>query len=533
MLRITNLKLKIGEDFSKLLEQSGKLLQIHPEDIQSYSIVKQSIDARKKQEIHYLYTLDVALHSEKKESQVLKHCKSRQVSAPTRSVYRFPPVTFTPKAPVVVGMGPAGLFCALSLAKAGIPPIVLERGQPVEQRLLDVEKFWQTGILDENSNVQFGEGGAGTFSDGKLTTGTKDPRNGELFRLLVELGAPKDILYSHKPHIGSDVLVDVLKNLRKKLLSLGCDLRFGQQVIGLETSGNHISGLKIRSEEKEYSLPASHVVLALGHSARDTFSLLWEENIPIEQKKFAIGARIEHLQADISKAQYGEHHSKLPPTDYKLACHLPNGRSVFSFCVCPGGVVVNASSQQGQVVTNGMSYRQRDHKNINGGLLVAVSPEDFHGYEGFDGAHPLAGMYFQEHWESLAYTMGQGNATCQRLGDFLQSIPSTGCGTIVPSCTSGVHYGDIGHCLPTDVSVAMRESIPHLAHKVQGFDCPDALLTAIETRSSSPIRILRNDSFQSTLAGLYPCGEGAGYAGGIVSAAVDGMRVAEAMVTLP
>ncbi len=528
MLRLSNLSLGIDETLTP--EKIASFLRISPQEIREFSLVKQSVDARKKQDIRYKYTLSLSLHSEKKESQLLKH-SNRQISRPQIQDYEFPKIQQKPSAPVVVGMGPGGLFCALMLARGGCPPVVLERGKPVEQRLVDVEHFWQGGTLDENSNVQFGEGGAGAFSDGKLTTGTNDPRNQALFQILVEKGAPPDILYSHKPHIGTDVLYTVLQNIRKELISLGCDLRFSQEMTGLEIRGDRVVGLKVRSEKGEYSLKASHVVCALGHSARDTFQTLFQENIPLEPKSFAIGVRIEHLQKDIGMAQYGSDYHKLPPTEYKLACHLPSGRSLFSFCVCPGGVVVNASSAPGQMVTNGMSYRNRSLENINGGLLVGVNPQDFHGYDQFHGDHPLAGMYFQEFWEKMAFTKGQGKATCQRVEDFLHGQATKSCGTIAPSIETGVHYGSVADCLPPEISKAMAEGLPHLGNKVRGFDCPDALLTGIETRSSSPLRILRNAQFQSTLQGFYPCGEGAGYAGGIVSAAVDGIKIAEAMVS--
>ncbi len=532
MIRITNIYQGLQDSQATLEKKAAKLLQISPQDIASLQICKQSVDARKKHDLHYTTSVDILLHDPKAEQRILSKTSSRQISATPIIEYHFPKVVSPPKHPVVVGLGPSGLFAALMLARAGVPPVILERGKPVEERILDVERFWQEGILDENSNVQFGEGGAGTFSDGKLSTGTKDPRNHHLFQIMVEKGADPDILYSNKPHIGTDVLQTVVKHIRQELLDLGCDIRFQHQMVGIEHRGEAITALQVQSPDAVYTLPASHVVCAIGHSARDTFQLLYDSQLPLEPKKFAIGTRIEHLQSQMGLAQYGEEYHKLPATDYKLACHLPNGRSLFSFCVCPGGVVVNASSRPNTLVTNGMSYRSRDKDNINGGLLVGVQPEDFHGYDGFSGSHPLAGMFFQEYWEKQAFLQGgsQHKAPCQRVEDFLLRRPSQGCGTVVPSFTSSVHYTDLSPCLPSYIYDTIAEGLPHLGNKIQGFHHPDAILTAIETRSSSPIRLIRDEQFQSTLRGFFPCGEGAGYAGGIVSAAVDGMKVAEALV---
>lgn len=527
MIRVSNISLELKEDFSHLGEKLSKILKISPSLISDISIARQSVDARKKNQIHYTLTVDVSLHDPKVESKLLKNPPSKQISKVKSQTYHFPPVERIPKAPVIVGMGPSGLMSALFLARAGIPSVVLERGEPVEKRSQTVETFLKTGILNEESNIQFGEGGAGTFSDGKLTTGTKDERQITLLQVLVDAGAPPDILYQHKPHIGTDILRDVVKNIRNELIDRGCDIRFGHKVVDFLIEGDQITGLTVESEGNPYDLVASDVVLATGHSARDIFTKLHEKTVPLECKNFAIGVRIEHLQSDMGLAQYGEMWQSLPPTDYKLACHLPSGRSAFSFCVCPGGEVVSATSKEGHLVTNGMSYRARDSLNINGGLLVGVSKEDFK-----EVGHPLSGMYFQEHWEKIAFTQGGGNyaAPCQLVGDFLAKRPSQGCGDIRPSYLPTVNYGEIDGSLPIPVVDALRESLPLLGEKIKGFDKPDAVFTGIETRSSSPVRILRDESFQSTLQGLYPCGEGAGYAGGIMSAGVDGIRIAEAMV---
>ena len=381
--------------------------------------------------------------------------------------------------------------------------------------------------MDPLSNVQFGEGGAGTFSDGKLTTGTHDGRISAVLEALVEHGAPEDILWSHKPHIGTDVLRQVVKRIRAELLARGCDVRFEHRLTGLRQKDGRLTGLTVAAPGGAYDLEADALVLAPGHSARDTFRMLFEAGVPMEQKPFAIGVRIEHRQSDVSLAQFGPAWEKLPPADYKLACHLPNGRSAFTFCVCPGGQVVASSSAPGQVVTNGMSLRARDGKNINGGFLVGVGPEDFCSF----GSDPLAGVRFQEQWERAAFQLGGGNflAPAQLVGDFLNKRPSQGPGSILPTYRPGVTWTELDRCLPQAVADTLRDALPLMDRKLRGFAASEGVLTGVETRSSSPVRILRDESLQSALRGLYPCGEGAGYAGGIVSAAVDGIRVAEAV----
>ena len=523
MIRISNLSLPIGGNELQLKKKAAQLLSVHPNQLNEMHIVRQSIDARKKQMVRYVYTVEVSVPQ---EENLVSRCHSPHITLVQHQPYQFPIVKRTCSSmPVIVGMGPAGLFAALYLARNGIPCVVLERGQPVEERTRQVETFWRTGILNEASNVQFGEGGAGTFSDGKLTTGTHDPRISAVMETLVEAGAPKDILWSHKPHIGTDILREVVKTIRKELIQLGCDIRFSHQLVGLHQTEDHLHSIEVESSEGRYHLLCDTLVLALGHSARDTFRMLAQTGLPMEQKPFAIGVRIEQKQAAISHSQYGDVWSKLPPSDYKLACHLPNGRSAFTFCVCPGGEVVAAASTQGQLVTNGMSYRARDGKNINGGFLVGVGPEDF------SGTDPLAGVRFQEQWEQAAFQLGGGqfHAPAQLVGDFLQNLPSEGPRTIHPTYRPGVTWCNLEHCLPVSVSQTLRDALPILDRKLKGFAHPDGVLTGIETRSSSPVRITRDETFQSALRGVYPCGEGAGYAGGIVSAAVDGIRVAEAI----
>ena len=526
MIRITQLTLPIDGTMEELKNKAGRQLGIQMDEILQFEIVRQSIDARKKSQLLSVYTVDLQTE---REEELVKRAKSPHVTvSPQETAYAFPkPTRSFRKKPVIVGMGPAGLFAALSLARAGVPCIVLERGRDVEERSQDVEHFWKTGELSVSSNVQFGEGGAGTFSDGKLTTGIRDIRARSVMRGLVEHGAPEDILYSHKPHVGTDVLRHVVKSIREELLSLGCEVRFEQQLYALTIQHGALCGATVMTETGPYDLDCDELILAPGHSARDTFLMLHEQGVPMEQKPFAIGVRIEHKQEEISRAQFGEGFKKIPPSDYKLACHLPSGRSAFTFCVCPGGEVVAAVSSYGQVVTNGMSNRARSGENINGGFLVGVGPSDF------PGEDPLAGVRFQEEWEKAAWELGgsQFHAPAQLVGDFLKGQASQGEGSITPTYRPGVTWTNLSSCLPDYVIETLRDALPIFDRKVHGFACPDAVLTGVETRSSSPVRILRDaETMESSIRGLYPCGEGAGYAGGIVSAAVDGIKVAEALV---
>lgn len=523
MIRISNLRLSLTEDPARLPVLAARALGVPPGAVSQVTCVKQSIDARKKGDIHYVCTLRCAVEG---EAEVLRRNRSPHVKQDNTGEYVLPAPGRRPKdPPLIVGMGPAGLFCALALAQMGVPSILVERGRRVEERAGDVASFWRTGRLDPASNVQFGEGGAGTFSDGKLTTGIGDPRIQWVLGQFVSAGAPADILYQQKPHIGTDVLQKVVRVLRAKLQAAGCTFLYEHQLVGLETEGGRLTGVLLDTPQGPAQKRVEQVVLAPGHSARDTMELLYNLGVAMEAKPFAIGVRAEHRQEALSFAQFGEAAALLPPSDYKLACHLPSGRSVFSFCVCPGGSVVAAASEPGHLVTNGMSLRARDRSTINGGILVNVSPEDF------PSAHPLAGIAFQRQWEAAAFRLGGGDfcAPAQRLGDFLRHVPSQGPGAILPTYQPGVTWTNLEAGLPPFVSAALQEAFPLFGRKIKGFDTPDAVLTGVESRSSSPVRILRDETLQANLRGLYPCGEGAGYAGGIMSAAVDGVRCAQAV----
>ncbi len=522
MILVRKLRLNPEEKLSALEKRGAKKLRISDKQISSFKLIKKSLDARHKDDIHY--TCSVAFSLRTDEQAVIKKINSPDVSEYSEFIYEIPEVS-PEKRPVVVGFGPGGMFASLILARAGAKPIVIERGMEAAQRKAAVDAFKSGGKLNPDCNVQFGEGGAGTFSDGKLNTGVKDKRMSFMLEEFVKHGAPENILYDAKPHIGTDILINVVQNIRKEVISLGGEVRFNTKFTRLITEGGALKGIELETPEGVETLDCDRLILAIGHSARDTFEALNAQGVPMERKAFSMGVRIEHKQKDIDFSQYGRERGSLPPADYSLNVHLPEVGSAYTFCMCPGGEVIAAASEEGGICTNGMSYSGRAGENANSALLVTLHTEDFPG-EGV-----LAGMYWQRELERAAYSLsGCYKAPAQLVGDFLAHRKSEGAKSVTPSYLPGVHWCELHEILPEKISSVLEKAIPELDKKLSGFANPEAVLTGPETRSSSPVRILRGKELCSDISGLYPCGEGAGYAGGIASAALDGMRCAEALI---
>ena len=528
MIQISDIKVPVGDmNIPYLTSAAAKLMKISPSELTNVRLTKKSVDARKKDNVHFVCSVECRLKSPAIEKLVLSR-KIRNISQAVPYSYSVKKTAPLPHRPIVAGSGPAGLFAALVLALSGQQPIILERGGDVKSRRDCVEKYFAGGQLDPVSNIQFGEGGAGTFSDGKLTTGTKDRRIRFVLEQFVRAGASEEILYNAKPHVGTDVLMNVLINMRSRITSLGGEYRFFTRLTDLCVRDGRLHSVTVSHNGQDEELPADSVILATGHSARDTFEMLYRRGIPMIPKPFAVGARIEHPQRMINAAQYGAFADRpeLGAADYKLAVHLPDGRGVYTFCMCPGGYVVAAASEPESIATNGMSLFARDGSNANSALLVGVNTSDF------GSEHPLAGVEFQRRIERAAFACTRSSAApAQLVGDFLEGKPSVSFGDTLPTYRPSVALGEIGCCLPAFITDSMRTGILLMDKKLKGFAHHDAVLTAPETRSSPPVRILRGEDMQSpAAAGLYPCGEGAGFAGGIMSAAVDGMKCAETLL---
>ena len=535
MIRINQMKLNIEHTSDDFERKILKTLCIKKEELQGFQIRKQSIDARKKPVLYYVYSVDVQVRDEAKVKKTVKNNQIQFQVKPDSYHFEVKGTKELTHRPVIIGTGPAGLFCGYMLAAHGYQPILLERGADVDQRTKDVEAFWENGQLNLSSIVQFGEGGAGTFSDGKLNTLVKDKfgRNHEVLRIFAEHGAPESITYESKPHIGTDVLSAVVKEMRKYICAHGGEVRFHSQVTDIQTHSDNgqkiLRKLKIYDSQKAetYLLDTGLAAFAIGHSARDTFSMLYQHGLPMQPKAFAVGVRIEHPQEMINQDQYGKNYpSFLPAAPYKLTANLDNGRGVYTFCMCPGGYVVNASSEEHRLAVNGMSYSRRDSQNANTAVIVTVSPDDF----GSD--HPLAGVEFQRKLEEAAYLEGNGKVPVQLFGDFCENRPSVQLGTVTPHIKGMYQLANVRNIFPEFIAESLTEGIQIFDHKLPGYARCDAVISGVESRTSSPVRLIRDQSLQSEIRGIYPCGEGAGYAGGITSAAMDGIKAAEMIASI-
>lgn len=519
MLRINHIKIRKNMAEYNIFETAIEKAHVKREDILHWHIAKKSIDARKKEDVHYIYSIDIEVKDEKKYKKLEK---VKKLEIPTVKIKNN-----LSNRPIIVGAGPAGLFAALTLVQNNAKPIIIEQGQSVEERQESVSTFLKTGKLNPSSNVQFGEGGAGTFSDGKLTTGIHSPFCQRVLEEFVYFGAPEQILYLSKPHIGTDYLVSILKNMREYIIKKGGTFLFNTKVVDFEILNHHIVRLHTLCNQVKQIFPADNVILAIGHSSRDTFEKLYQKGIAMQAKNFSVGVRIEHLQKWINQAQYGTITKlNLPPAEYKLAYHSATGRSCYTFCMCPGGIVMPSSSEANTIVTNGMSYFSRDGINANSALLVNVTPEDF------ESRSPLAGIYFQKDLEEKAFSLGGCNyfAPVQRVEDFIKNQKTEHIGEVEPTYQPGFTLANLNEILPNFVADNLKQGIQFFDTKLHGFAHPDSILTGLETRSSSPVKILRNEALISNVAGIYPCGEGAGYAGGIMSASVDGIKCAIALL---
>lgn len=518
MIRIRQVKVSLQNDNDNYIKkQISKILKINEKDIIKYSINKKSLDARKKENINFVYEFDVEVKNEK---SILSKNKNNDIFITPTEEYKIEIIGTKEltNRPVIIGSGPAGLFCAYILAENNYKPLIIERGACVEERVKIIEEFWRTGKLDKNTNVQFGEGGAGTFSDGKLNTLTKDKENRgkKVFDIFVENGAPEEIKYINHPHIGTDILRTVIKNIRNKIISMGGEFRFNTTLTNINVKGDELVSIELNNNE---IMKCNSLVLAIGHSARDTFYML-NNYLTLTPKPFAIGIRIEHPQELINKNQYGEAYKYLSPANYKLTYQTSKQRGVYSFCMCPGGFVVNASSEEGHLAVNGMSNYKRDEKNANSALVVTITPNDF-------GNNPLSGVEFQRKLEKLAYEKGKGNIPVQLYKDFIDNKVSTGFKDFTPCMKGNYTFANINEILPDYVIEALKEAIPEFDKKIKGYANENTILSAIESRTSSPVRIPRDENGESQIKGLFPCGEGSGYAGGITTAAMDGIRVSE------